>query len=91
MPYLDENAGISMMIFLPPATPNGLDNVMSRMTPEAFQQALDEGQPREIEVKLPKFTFEKTYQFVPVSYHQIPFFLFCPNAKLTIFFFVYRF
>lgn len=57
-----------MMIFLPPFTPNGLDNVMSRMTPEALQQALDEGQSREVEVKLPKFTFEKTYEFVSVSF-----------------------
>lgn len=69
IPYLGENAGISMMIFLPPFTPNGLDNVMSRMTPEALQQALDEGQSREVEVKLPKFTFEKTYQFVPVRFN----------------------
>lgn len=66
LPYLDENVGISMMIFLPPFVPNGLEDVMSRMTPEAFEQALDEGQSREVEVQLPRFTFEKTYQFVPV-------------------------
>lgn len=40
---------------------------MSRMTPEALEQALDEGMSREVEVKLPRFSFEKTYQLTPVS------------------------
>jgi len=66
IPYLGEENGISMMIFLPPFTPNGLENVLTRLTPEALEQALDEGLSREVELQLPRFSFEKTYQMVPV-------------------------
>lgn len=55
-----------MMVFLPPFTPNALENVLSRLTPEALEQALDEGLSREVELQLPRFSFEKTYQMVPV-------------------------
>lgn len=66
IPYLGEENGISMMIFLPPFVPNGLENVLNRLTPEALEQALDEGLSREVELQLPRFSFEKTYQMVPV-------------------------
>lgn len=67
MPYLgEENNGISMVIFLPPFTPNGLENVLNRLTPETLQEALDDGLQREVEIKLPKFNFEKSYELVPV-------------------------
>lgn len=56
-----------MMIFLPPFVPNGLEHVLSRLTAESLADALDEGLAREVEVKLPKFSFEKTYELVPVS------------------------
>lgn len=55
-----------MMIFLPPFTPNALENVLTRLTPEALEQALDEGLSREVELQLPRFSFEKIYQMVPV-------------------------
>lgn len=55
-----------MMIFLPPFQPNALENVLARLTPETLEEALDEGLSREVELKLPRFSFEKTYQMVPV-------------------------
>lgn len=67
IPYLGEENGISMMVFLPPFTSNALENVLTRLTPEALEQALDEGLSREVELQLPRFSFEKTYQMVPVS------------------------
>ncbi|KAG4080758.1 hypothetical protein HA402_005938 [Bradysia odoriphaga] len=66
LPYLGEENGISMMIFLPPFVPNGLENVLTRLTPQALEEALDEGLSREVELQLPRFSFEKTYQMVPV-------------------------
>lgn len=54
------------MIFLPPFTPNALENVLTRLTPEALDEALNEGLSREVELQLPRFSFEKTYQMVPV-------------------------
>ncbi|XP_037038155.1 serine protease inhibitor 88Ea-like [Bradysia coprophila] len=66
LPYLGEDNGISMMIFLPPFVPNGLENVLTRLTPQALEEALDEGVSREVELQLPRFSFEKTYQMVPV-------------------------
>lgn len=66
IPYDDNNTDISMVIFLPPFISNGLDDVLKRLTPDALQQALENGMPREIELKLPKFAFEKTYEFLPV-------------------------
>jgi len=83
IPYLGEENGISMMIFLPPFTPNGLENVLTRLTPEAFEQALDEGLSREVELQLPRFSFEKTYQLVPVLNAMGIKNLFVPSANLT--------
>lgn len=66
VPYVGDETGISMVILLPPNTPEALEGVLSRLTPDALQQALDEGMGREVEVKIPKFSFEKTYELVPV-------------------------
>lgn len=66
VPYVGDDTGISMVILLPPNTPEALEGVLSRLTPDALQQALEEGMGREVEVKIPKFSFEKTYQLVPV-------------------------
>lgn len=67
MPYVGEQTQISMVILLPPNLPEALEGVLNRLTPEALEQALGEGLSREVEVKLPKFAFEKTYQLVSVS------------------------
>lgn len=66
VPYVGDDTGISMVILLPPNTPEALEGVLSRLTPEALEQALDEGMGREVELQIPKFSFEKTYQLVPV-------------------------
>lgn len=67
MPYVGDETEISMVILLPPNMPEALEGVLSRLTPEALEMALGEGMAREVEVKLPKFSFEKTYQLVSVS------------------------
>lgn len=67
LPYVGDDTGISMVIFLPPNTPEALEGVLSRLSPDALDQALGEGMGREVEVKIPKFSFEKTYELVPVS------------------------
>lgn len=67
IPYVGDETAISMVILLPPNMPEALEGVLSRLTPEALELALGEGMSREVEVKLPKFSFEKTYQLVSVS------------------------
>lgn len=67
VPYVGEETDISMVILLPPSTPEALEGVLNRLTPEALEQALEEGMGREVEVKIPKFSFEKSYELVPVS------------------------
>lgn len=69
MPYIGEDDnGISMVIFLPPfAAPNALENMLERLTPETLQEAVEDTIQREVEIKLPKFSFEKSYELVPVS------------------------
>ncbi|XP_037923407.1 serine protease inhibitor 88Ea-like isoform X2 [Hermetia illucens] len=66
LPYEGEDPRMSMIIFLPPFDVNGVENVLSKLTPESLEQALNEGMPREIEIKLPKFSFEKSVEFRPV-------------------------
>ncbi|XP_059620814.1 serine protease inhibitor 88Ea-like [Phlebotomus argentipes] len=66
IPYEGDGTEISCVILLPPFTPNGLDDVLSKLTPESLQRALDDGTSREVELKLPKFSFEKKYELVPI-------------------------
>lgn len=67
IPYVGEETQMSMVVLLPPNLPEALEGVLSRLTPEALELALGDGMSREVEVKLPKFSFEKTYQLVSVS------------------------
>lgn len=83
LPYLGEENGISMMIFLPPFTPNSLENLLTRLTAEALDEALNEGLSREVEIQFPRFSFEKTYQMVPVLGDMGIRNLFEPTANLT--------
>ncbi|XP_055923317.1 serine protease inhibitor 88Ea [Eupeodes corollae] len=67
MPYLsDKKGGVSMVIILPPFTPNSLDDVLERLTPETLNLALKEGMAREIEISLPKFEFEQNLELLPI-------------------------
>lgn len=83
LPYKGEDAEVSMIIFLPPFIPNGLEHLLSRLTPETLQQALNEGMAREIEIKLPKFSFEKSVEFRPVLEKIGAGNIFEPNADLS--------
>lgn len=69
LPYAGNDTQMSMVILLPPNMPEALEGVISRLTPDALEQALGEGMSREVELKLPKFSFEKTYQLVSVRIH----------------------
>uniref|UniRef100_A0A6B2EIG2 Putative serine protease inhibitor serpin n=1 Tax=Phlebotomus kandelakii TaxID=1109342 RepID=A0A6B2EIG2_9DIPT len=66
IPYEGDGTEMSFIILLPPFTPNGLDDVLSKLTPESLMRALDDGTSREVELKLPKFSFEKKYELVPI-------------------------
>ncbi|XP_055702056.1 serine protease inhibitor 88Ea-like [Phlebotomus papatasi] len=66
IPYEGDGTEMSFLVFLPPFTPNGLDSVLEKLNPESLQRALDDGTSREVDLKLPKFSFEKRYEFVPI-------------------------
>lgn len=84
MPYIgEEDNGISMVVFLPPFATNALENMLERLTPEAIQESLEEGLVREVEVKFPKFSFEKSYELVPVSIRREIIVLLC-HAQLPM-------
>lgn len=67
LPYLGEDTGISMHILLPVFEPNAIDEMLKGLTPELLEEALEGGVQREVNVQLPKISFEKSYEFVPVS------------------------
>lgn len=67
LPYLGEDSGISMFIFLPVFQPNAIDEMLKGLTPELLDEALEGGVQREVDVELPRISFEKSYEFVPVS------------------------
>lgn len=67
LPYLGEDSGISMFIFLPVFTPTAIDEMLKGLTPELLDEALEGGVQREVDVELPRISFEKTYEFLPVS------------------------
>lgn len=70
MPYKgqDESTRISMFVFLPPAAPNSLDKVLARLTSDTgiLSEIVNEGIPRMVDVKFPKFSIEKTVELKPV-------------------------
>lgn len=67
LPYLGEEEGISMFIFLPTFVPNAIEDLLGNITADTLTRALESGGSREVHVKLPKISFEKTYELVPVS------------------------
>lgn len=69
MPY-EGNMNLSMLIILP-ATMNKLENVLKVLTPEILRGAFLDGQTKEVDVKLPRLTFEKTIELVPVRKRKI--------------------
>ncbi|GAB0088850.1 Serine protease inhibitor 88Ea [Sergentomyia squamirostris] len=83
IPYEGDGTEMSFIVLLPPFMPNGLDNVLSKLTPETLQRALDDGLSREVDLKLPKFSFEKTYGMVPILERMGIGDLFQPTANLA--------
>jgi serine protease inhibitor len=55
---------MSMMIFLP--NNYDLDYILYRLTPEILAAAIQEGDEIEVEVKLPKFSIEKSVELRPL-------------------------
>lgn len=68
IPYVGDNTEISMVVLLPPSTREALEGVLGRLSPAELERALSEGTSREVQLKLPKFSFEKTYQLVSVRW-----------------------
>ncbi|XP_055545957.1 serine protease inhibitor 88Ea-like isoform X2 [Wyeomyia smithii] len=70
LPYYgqDENSRVSMYVFLPPAEPNALEKLLARLTasPDILSEVVGEGISRQVDVKLPKFSIEKTVEMKPV-------------------------
>ncbi|EAT39866.1 AAEL008364-PA [Aedes aegypti] len=70
MPYKgqDESTRISMFVFLPPAVPNSLEQLLARLTSDTgiLSEIVNEGIPRMVDVKFPKFNIEKTVELKPV-------------------------
>ncbi|XP_055638275.1 serine protease inhibitor 88Ea-like [Toxorhynchites rutilus septentrionalis] len=64
LPYSgeDESTRLSMFVFLPPAEPNALDKLLARLTSatDILSEIVNEGISRRVDVKLPKFSIEKT-------------------------------
>lgn len=56
-----------MIIFLPPAVADkALEKVLNNLTPEALHEALQDGFEREVQLKIPKFSTEKTIELLPI-------------------------
>uniref|UniRef100_A0A336MIP5 CSON001726 protein n=1 Tax=Culicoides sonorensis TaxID=179676 RepID=A0A336MIP5_CULSO len=70
IPYNKTNpsgSDISFVVFLPPfSRANALEDVLGKLTPESLAQALNEGHPQKVDLKLPKFSMEKTMKLVPI-------------------------
>ncbi|XP_058447169.1 serine protease inhibitor 88Ea-like [Malaya genurostris] len=64
----DDEARVSMFVFLPPAEPNALDKLLKRLTSstDILSEVVGEGITRRVDVKLPKFNIEKTVDLKPV-------------------------
>lgn len=68
IPYeKSDKVNINMIVFLPPAVgENALEKVLNNLTPEALHEALQDGFEREVQLKIPKFSTEKTIELLPV-------------------------
>lgn len=70
MPYKgqDESNRVSMFVFLPPTAPNSLEQLLARLTSDTgiLSEIVNEGVPRMVDVKLPKFNIEKVVELKPV-------------------------
>lgn len=67
LPYLGDGTEMSFYAFLPPfSMPNGLENLLSKLNLKTFEAAINDVSEREVEVKMPKFAFEKTLKLVPL-------------------------
>lgn len=67
LPYLGDGTEISYFAFLPPfAMPNGLENLLSKLNLKTFEAAINDVSAREVDVKMPKFAFEKSLKLVPL-------------------------
>lgn len=64
LPYKgeDESSRLSMFVFLPPVEPNALDKLLARLTSntDILSEIVGEGISRRVDVKMPKFSIEKT-------------------------------
>jgi serine protease inhibitor len=61
-----EDSDISMFIMLP-SVQTGLEDVLSRMTDDILADVVQDGMHKQVDVKLPKFTIEKTLQLNQVN------------------------
>ncbi|XP_053697821.1 serine protease inhibitor 88Ea-like [Sabethes cyaneus] len=70
LPYhgQEESSRVSMYVFLPPAEPNALEKLLARLTasPDILSEVIGEGISRQVDVKMPKFSIEKTVEMKPV-------------------------
>lgn len=70
LPYQgqDDASRISMFIFLPAVQPNALEKLLARLTSQndILSEIVNEGISRRVDVKLPKFSIEKTVEMKPV-------------------------
>ncbi|RZF32069.1 hypothetical protein LSTR_LSTR005973 [Laodelphax striatellus] len=67
MPYKGDD--VSMFVLLPPfASPNGITNILKRLTLKTLHEIIDEDSmiPRAVEVSIPKFSVEKSIELVQV-------------------------
>lgn len=68
IPYeKSETSNVNMIVFLPPVVQeNALERVLSKITPETLHEALQDGFEREVQLKFPKFSTEKTIELLPI-------------------------
>ncbi|KAK9503695.1 hypothetical protein O3M35_010202 [Rhynocoris fuscipes] len=66
LPYKGED--VSMYIFLPPISPNGVTNILKQLTFENFQEIVSQDLmvQRPVEVGVPKFTIEQQLEMTPI-------------------------
>uniref|UniRef100_A0A182NSE0 Serpin domain-containing protein n=1 Tax=Anopheles dirus TaxID=7168 RepID=A0A182NSE0_9DIPT len=59
---------VSMFVFLPPTEPNALTKLLGRLAAETdiLHEVVNDGISRKVDVKLPKFSIEKTVEMKPV-------------------------
>lgn len=73
-----------MIVFLPPAVgDNALEKVLNSLSPEALHEALQDGFEREVQLKIPKFSTEKTIELLPVLHRMGVGDLLGSNANLS--------